>query len=424
MLNKNERSSAKINRRFIFVFLGLFLFASTAGARIISASGSATLVTNIQFSSSTFSASESTSAVVTVTRTGDTSITSSVTFSTVAGGSAVGGACGSADYATTSQTVNFAVGETSKNVNVTVCSDIGGEATETVNLALTAPSAGTTLGSPSTAVLSIRDVASQFRNSTPITVNTGSIANPYPSSITVSGVPTSFARIRVTLFDFVPTPGNHVDVLLVGPNGVSYVLMAHVGVPNPPAGPVTLTFLDSALAVLRTNVPLTTGTFLPTSCDEVGSFDPPAPQLPYVIPGCDVDRVISETLFGAFGSSNPNGLWRLYVREDEVATGSVAATILGGWGIEFVSVTAADAIISGRVTSEDGNGIRGARVTMVDSHGVARSVMTSSLGYYQFEEVETGESYLLGVSSRRYRFENRLVQVVDSLHEVNFVGIE
>jgi hypothetical protein len=61
---------------------------------------------------------------------------------------------------------------------------------------------------------------------------------------------------------------------------------------------------------------------------------------------------------------------------------------------------------------------------MVDSRGNARAVITSSLGYYQFDEVETGESYVIGVSSKRFRFSSKLVQVVDSLTDVNFVGIE
>ncbi|CAN5328199.1 hypothetical protein BH20ACI2_BH20ACI2_14790 [soil metagenome] len=383
-----------------------------------------TLSTTVQFSSPTFAGSESTSAVITVTRSGNTSGTSTVTFSTVAGGTASGGSCGGADYATTSQTVTFISGETSKIVNVDLCSDLVAEPTETVNLELSGPSAGTSLGAQSTAVLSITDAASQYRNAAPISVNSGAAGNPYPSSINVSGAPTSVFRIRVTLFDFLPTPGNHVDVLLVGPNGAKYVLMAHVGVPNPPAGPVTLTFFDAAADVLPTASPLTSGTFLPTSCDPAENFPAPAPIGPYIEPGCDVDRLTSETLFGTFSGINGNGDWSLYVRDEEDPGPGTVGTFLGGWGIEFLSSTAADGVVSGRVITANGGGLRGARVTMVDSRGTAKAVMTSSLGYYRFDEVETGETYIIGVSSRRYRFSPRVVQVFDSLTEVDFVGIE
>ena len=416
-----------LNRPFTFIVLGLFLSASTliAGTNSGFASGPTGLVTDVQFSASTYSGVESGVAVITITRTGDTSITSSVTFSTVAGGSAKAGAnCATSDYVAVSQTVTFAPGEISKTVNVSLCSDIAGESTETVNLALTSPSAGTSLGATSSAVLSITEAVSQFRNNTPISVLSGSAADPYPSSITVSGVPSGIVRIRVTLFDFVPTPGNHVDVLLVGPNGAKYVLMAHVGVPNPPSGPVTLTFYDGAPNVLPTTSPLTSGTFRPTSCGDVADFPAPAPPLPYIVPGCDLDRSVAETLFGTFAGSNPNGLWSLYVRDDEGSSGLVVGTFLGGWGIEFMAGTASDAVVSGRVMTPDGLGLRGARITMIDSRGIAKTVTTSSLGYYQFDEVKTGETYVLGVMSRRYRFASRALTVDDSLTEVDFVGIE
>ena len=378
----------------------------------------------VQFSAATFSGGESQSAVITITRTGDTSGTSSVTFSTVAGGTATEGACGAADYAAVSQTVNFAATETSKTVNIPLCQDALAESTETVNLALTNPSGGTTLGSQSTAVLSITDAASQYRNTTPITVASGAAGSPYPSNIDVTGAPTSIFRIRVTLYDFMPTPGNHVDVLLVGPNGAKYVLMAHVGVPNPPPGSVTLTFFDAAPNVLPTAAPLTSGTFLPTSCDPIENFPAPAPVGPYTDPGCDVPRSTAETLYGTFSGSNANGTWSLYVRDEEAAGTPTVGTFLGGWGIEFVSSTAADAKVSGRVLTADGNGLRGARVTMIDSRGMVRTVTTSSLGYYLFDEVEIGETYVIGVVSRRYRFASRPVTVDDSLTEVDFVGIE
>ena len=424
MSEKNKRIWVGINFGSIFLILGIFLFAPGMGAGKVR-SATPTLVTNVQFSASTYSGVESTAAVITVTRSGDTSISSTVTFSTVAGGSAKAGAnCATSDYITVSQTVTFAPGETSKIVNVSLCSDIAGESTETVNLSLTSPSAGTTLGTPSSAVLSIIDAVTQFRNNTPISVVSGSAGSPYPSPITVSGVPSGIVRIRVTLFDFVPTPGNHIDVLLVGPNGAKYILMGHVGTSNPPAGPVTITFYDGAPNVLPFGSPLTSGTFRPTNCDDVQDFPAPAPPSPYVLPGCDLDRSVAETLFGTFAASDPNGVWSLYVRDDEGNTGSVVGTFLGGWGIEFMAGTAADGIVSGRVLTPEGAGLRGARVTMIDSRGVARVVTTSSLGYYQFDEVETGETYIIGVASRRYRFASKPITISDSLTEVDFVGIE
>ncbi len=380
----------------------------------------------VQFSSANFAGNESDSAKITLTRAGDTSGTSTVTFSTVAGGTATGGAsCAlGVDYITNSQSVTFTSGETSKTVNVTLCPDLFAESTETVNLALTGPSAGTTLGSQNTAVLSISDAASQNRNPAPITVNSGSPANLYPSTINVTGAPTSVFRIRVTLYDFLATPGNHVDVLLVGPNEAKYVLMGHVGSSVSQTSPVTLTFHDGAENVLPTASPLTSGIFLPTNYDFANDFASPAPAGPYVDPGFDVERTTAETLFANFSQQDGNGVWSLYVRDDEESGSVAVATIMGGWGIELLSVTSADATVSGRVITQEGSGLRGAKVTMVDSLGRAKTVTTSSLGYYQFDEIETGGTYIIAVSSKRFRFSPRVVQVNDSLTDVDFVGIE
>ncbi|CAN5161691.1 hypothetical protein BH20ACI2_BH20ACI2_04350 [soil metagenome] len=86
--------------------------------------------------------------------------------------------------------------------------------------------------------------------------------------------------------------------------------------------------------------------------------------------------------------------------------------------------TSARVSLSGRVTNATGLGIRSAEVFLTDSEGNRRKVLTSSLGYYQFDEIDSGKSYVMGVSSRRYRFESRVVQVTDNLTELDFVGLE
>ena len=102
----------------------------------------------------------------------------------------------------------------------------------------------------------------------------------------------------------------------------------------------------------------------------------------------------------------------------------------GGFGGADIYVTrrsgptAAGVTVSGRVVTPDGRGLKNARVTIVDSEGVARTATTSSFGYYSFEDVEVGQSYVIGVSSRRYRFASRLVNVSDPLADVDFVGQE
>jgi hypothetical protein len=90
--------------------------------------------------------------------------------------------------------------------------------------------------------------------------------------------------------------------------------------------------------------------------------------------------------------------------------------------LRVLGTTAAGVEVSGRVLTPDGRGLRNAEVAITDSHGIRRTAITSSFGYYRFEDVEAGKTYLMGVASKRYRFASRTVQVSDTLTEVDFVG--
>ena len=86
--------------------------------------------------------------------------------------------------------------------------------------------------------------------------------------------------------------------------------------------------------------------------------------------------------------------------------------------------SAAGVSVSGRVLTPDGRGVRNARVVITDSLGVARAVTTSSFGSYVFDEVPAGASYVMTVQSKLYRFASRLVEVTDTLTNIDFVGQE
>ena len=77
--------------------------------------------------------------------------------------------------------------------------------------------------------------------------------------------------------------------------------------------------------------------------------------------------------------------------------------------------TAAGVSISGRVASTNGYGISNALVTITDQNGVVLRTRTSSFGYYQFDDIAAGETYVINVSHRRYRFAPRVAAVNDNL---------
>jgi hypothetical protein len=108
----------------------------------------------LQFSSGTYEVIEgNTQAVISVTRTGGVSGTVTVAYET-SDGTAVNGQ----DYTTVSGSLTFNNGEGgAKSFTVPILDDAIAENDETVNLTLKSPTNGATLGTPSTAVLTILD---------------------------------------------------------------------------------------------------------------------------------------------------------------------------------------------------------------------------------------------------------------------------
>lgn len=91
-------------------------------------------------------------------------------------------------------------------------------------------------------------------------------------------------------------------------------------------------------------------------------------------------------------------------------------------------VTIADAApgvtISGRVTNAVGQGVRGATVIVTDPSGIRRAATTGSFGFYMFENVEAGTSYVISVNSKRYRFAPQTLLITTNLTNIDFVGLE
>ena len=142
--------------------VNLALTSPTGGATLGSPSTAVLTITDndaapagtLQFSAATYSVAENGgNATITVTRTGGSAGAVGVSFATSNGTATAG-----QDYTATSQTVSFGNGDTAnKTVSIPILDDTAVEGNETVNLALTAPTGGATLGSPSTAVLTITD---------------------------------------------------------------------------------------------------------------------------------------------------------------------------------------------------------------------------------------------------------------------------
>lgn len=84
--------------------------------------------------------------------------------------------------------------------------------------------------------------------------------------------------------------------------------------------------------------------------------------------------------------------------------GGALYSVSGGFWHPQFGPTAAMVSLSGRALSADGRPIALARIALIDANGVARSTVTNGLGYFRFDSVEAGQTYLLSPSHKQFHF--------------------
>ena len=91
-----------------------------------------------------------------------------------------------------------------------------------------------------------------------------------------------------------------------------------------------------------------------------------------------------------------------------------------------IAPTAADASISGRISTPSGQGARGIYIKVVDAQtGEARSAITNTFGYYLIDGLQVGRLYVISVQdNRRYAIQNglRSFTLDDNLSNMDFVA--
>ena len=109
-------------------------------------------------------------------------------------------------------------------------------------------------------------------------------------------------------------------------------------------------------------------------------------------------------------SNTTTGAYNLYV--DAPGAGCVVA----------LAASASDVSLSGRVLKADGTGISGAQVQLTDGNGLVRTAISNGFGYYYFSEIPSGSSYVVGGSAKGYAFGSRVIDVSDSLADVDIIA--
>jgi subtilisin family serine protease len=94
----------------------------------------------------------------------------------------------------------------------------------------------------------------------------------------------------------------------------------------------------------------------------------------------------------------------------------------GNYQITMLGPSAAGVTVGGRVLSASGAGVANARVLVTNQSGERRTAISNSFGYFRFENVAAGASYVFEISHKRYSFAPRVVNVSEELNELNFTA--
>lgn len=93
-------------------------------------------------------------------------------------------------------------------------------------------------------------------------------------------------------------------------------------------------------------------------------------------------------------------------------------------GIAYLPTASAPSVpvsVAGRVTRSSGSGLAKTIVTIQGPGGFIRNFMTSSFGYYRFDNIPTGSSYTISVTSKYGTFSPQTFDLKGERLDVNFV---
>lgn len=136
---------------------------------------------------------------------------------------------------------------------------------------------------------------------------------------------------------------------------------------------------------------------------------------------------ITKSVIAGGGGTSSGGIFVVDGTVGQPAAGTTSTggnfSVTGGfWGGTAAPVTSVS--VSGRVTTPAGLNLRNVVVSLIDQTGLRRTATTSSFGLYSFDNVSTGQTYTMTVTSKRYRFTPQFVSVTGTLTGVDFVGLE
>jgi Carboxypeptidase regulatory-like domain len=97
---------------------------------------------------------------------------------------------------------------------------------------------------------------------------------------------------------------------------------------------------------------------------------------------------------------------------------------IGAVESNLVGPSAANVSVSGKVLTPQGAGLTNAIVILTDQDGNSRTARTSAFGYFRFNEVAAGQTYIININSKRWQFTPQVISVNEEIIELNLMANE
>jgi subtilisin-like proprotein convertase family protein len=198
--------------------------------------------------------------------------------------------------------------------------------------------------------------AATFANTAPITIPNGAPdvstgpASPYPSAISVAGVPANVADVDVTLNGLSHTCISDLRFLLVGPGSQNSILLDTAGgYCDDPVENAVITLDDEAPSAYPCNTS-PSGTFRPTAAPETPSGDCEPDDIPFPAPAPGGPYPVA---LSAFDGAPASGTWSLFAFDQYSGDSGVLS---GGWSLDVLPAAscAGQAVTSRTLVGTDG----------------------------------------------------------------------
>jgi hypothetical protein len=137
--------------------------------------------------------------------------------------------------------------------------------------------------------------------------------------------------------------------------------------------------------------------------------------------------VLERTVTAGGGGASLGGDYKIEGTAGQHAAGTtsfggVYSTRSGFWA-NTLAPTAATISISGRVLTLNGLGLTNAQVTLQGGRLTSpRISLTGGFGYFSFDGIEAGQTYVITVTSKRFGFaqSSQTVSAVDDVTDIDF----